>query len=78
MRPDGFNVLHDPELHRAVAKSYEHCITETRKEAAFWKAKYESWSYRIPDARKQNLKHGLQLDSMHMDKIAAQKEASAA
>ena len=41
--------------------------------AAEWKAKYESWRKEIPEARILNLKHGLKLDSVFMDRIAAQK-----
>ena len=39
--------------------------------AAEWKAKYESWRKEIPEARILNLKHGLKLDSVFMDRIAA-------
>ena len=64
-------MLHDPELHDAVSKNYADCIAETRKEAAMWKEKYESWALQITDTRILNLKHGLKVDSLHMDRIAA-------
>ena len=51
LRPDGFKVLHDNEMHKALGKNYGDAIEDWRKQAAYWKTKYESWSTRIPNAR---------------------------
>ena len=75
LRPDGFNVLHDPEMHRALAKNYGDCIKDTREIEAYWKAKFESWRFEIPDRIKQNLRTVKMIDRYWDEKRAAQKQA---
>ena len=62
-------------MHRALAKNYEDAIKCTREKEAYWKAKYESWRYEIPDRIKQNLRTVKMIDRYWDDKRAAEKKA---
>ena len=71
IQSDGSPVLHDWELYKAVKDNMNELRLKAYDYAKEWKEKYESWRTEIPEARILNLKHGLKLDSYHMDKIAA-------